>query len=53
MTKIMVVDDDPHIRELVRVFLRNEGFEVVEAENGVEALKKWNRPVPIWSSSIL
>ncbi len=44
MTKIMVVDDDPHIRELVRVFLRNEGFEVVEAENGVEALKKMESP---------
>ncbi|WP_028551364.1 response regulator transcription factor [Paenibacillus sp. UNC451MF] len=38
MTKIMIVDDDSHIRELVRVFLTNEGFEVVEAPDGVEAL---------------
>ncbi|WP_282938372.1 response regulator transcription factor [Paenibacillus sp. RC67] len=38
MTKIMIVDDDAHIRELVRVFLSNEGFEIVEASDGVEAL---------------
>ncbi len=36
----MIVDDDPHIRELVRVFLQNEGFNVVEASDGVEALAK-------------
>jgi two-component system OmpR family response regulator len=40
MSKIMVADDDPHIRELVRVFLQNEGFDIVEAANGVEALAK-------------
>ena len=36
----MIVDDDPHIRELAGVFLRNEGFEIVEAADGVEALAK-------------
>lgn len=36
----MIVDDDPHIRELVRVFLQNEGFEVFEAADGKEALEK-------------
>ncbi|MFD2370832.1 response regulator transcription factor [Brevibacillus sp. GCM10020057] len=40
MTRLMVVDDDPHIRELVRIFLQREGFEVVEAEDGREALCK-------------
>jgi two-component system, OmpR family, response regulator len=40
MSKILIVDDDPHIRELARVFLRNEGFDVYEAVDGVEALKK-------------
>ena len=34
------MDDDPHIRELVRVFLRNDGFEVIEADDGIEALAK-------------
>ena len=40
MSKILVVDDDPHIRELVRVFLRNEGFDVYEAADGLEALAR-------------
>jgi Response regulators consisting of a CheY-like receiver domain and a winged-helix DNA-binding domain len=40
MSRILVVDDDSHIRELVKVFLRNEGFEVIEAGDGVEALSR-------------
>ena len=40
MTQILVVDDDPHIRELVRVFLHNEGFDVTEASDGLEALAR-------------
>ena len=40
MSKILVVDDDAHIRELVRVFLTNEGFDLYEASDGVDALKK-------------
>lgn len=40
MSRILVVDDDPHIRELVRVFLAREGMEVVEAADGVDALGK-------------
>jgi DNA-binding response OmpR family regulator len=39
MTKILVVDDDPHIRELLKVFLMQEGLEVLEATNGVHALQ--------------
>ncbi|MCX7747068.1 MAG: response regulator transcription factor [Clostridia bacterium] len=40
MIKILVVDDDLHIRELVGLFLRNEGFDIVEASDGVDALSK-------------
>ena len=40
MSKILVVDDDPHIRELVRVFLQDEGFTVYEAADGKDALAK-------------
>lgn len=29
--KILIVDDDPHIRELVSVFLEREGFQTYEA----------------------
>lgn len=39
MIKILIVDDDPHIRELVGLFLRNEGFEIYEASDGLKALE--------------
>jgi two-component system, OmpR family, response regulator len=38
MARILVVDDDPHIREVVRHFLGTAGFDVVEASDGREAL---------------
>jgi two-component system, OmpR family, response regulator len=40
MSKILIVDDDPNIRELIGLFLRNEGFNIVEASDGLDALKK-------------
>lgn len=36
--KILVVDDESRMRELVRDFLEREGFEVLEAGDGVEAM---------------
>ncbi len=33
----MVADDDPHIRELLRLVLRREGYLVYEAKDGGEA----------------
>jgi two-component system, OmpR family, response regulator len=38
LAKIMVVDDESHIRELVRLYLDDEGFEIVEKSNGSDAL---------------
>ncbi len=38
MSRVLVVDDDPHIRELVRHFLEAQGFEVSEAADGASAL---------------
>ncbi|RYM05097.1 response regulator transcription factor [Sporolactobacillus sp. THM7-7] len=38
MNNILIVDDDPNIRELVSVFLENEGFSCIEAANGKQAL---------------
>lgn len=40
MSKIMIVDDDDYIRELVSTLLKNEGFSISEAENGYDALEK-------------
>jgi two-component system OmpR family response regulator len=40
MGKIMIVDDDPNIRELVLALLHGSGFEAYEAADGREALQK-------------
>jgi two-component system, OmpR family, response regulator len=39
MTTILVVDDDAHIRELISLYLTDEGFSIVEQANGEEALE--------------
>ena len=36
--KILVADDDNEIRELLRIYLEKDGYEVYEACNGIEAL---------------
>ncbi|MCK1995077.1 response regulator transcription factor [Peribacillus muralis] len=38
MTKILIVDDDAHIRELIQLLLRKEGFDLYVAPDGLEAL---------------
>lgn len=38
MYTILVVDDDADIRSGIEIYLRNEGYAVVQAENGEEAL---------------
>jgi len=39
MSKILIVDDDNEIRNLIAVYLENEGLETEKAEDAVEALK--------------
>lgn len=38
-TKIMVVDDDNEIREVIAILLSNENYDVIEAKSGEDALK--------------
>ncbi len=38
--RILVADDDDGLRQLMRMVLRREGFEVIEAMNGLEALAR-------------
>lgn len=40
--KILVVDDDKEIVQLLEIYVRNEGYEPVAAYNGKEALTKLN-----------
>ncbi|UCC96808.1 MAG: response regulator [Phycisphaerales bacterium] len=37
--KVLVVDDEIHIVHVVAIKLRNNGFEVISADNGAEGLK--------------
>ena len=36
--KILIADDEPEIRDLLRLYLENEQYEVMEAEDGQQAL---------------
>lgn len=44
--KILLVDDDPNIRQLVNLYLVKEGFEVTMAASGDEALKLFKTSPP-------
>ena len=37
-TKVMIVDDDSRIRDLLRIYLIKADFQVIEAEDGISAL---------------
>ncbi len=39
--KILVVDDDVHISELLKLYLEKEGYEVAVAEDGDEAIERF------------
>ncbi len=39
MSSVLVIDDEESIRHMLSVFLKKEGFDVVAAENGIQALK--------------
>lgn len=38
MTRLLLVEDDPQVRSMLSETLKQEGYDVVEAENGKEAL---------------
>lgn len=40
---ILVVDDNPEIREIIRILLTGEGYEITEAADGIRALKELER----------
>ena len=44
--KILLVDDEPDILEIVRYNLSNEGYEVITGKNGVEAVKLGKKHKP-------
>lgn len=45
-TLILIVDDEPDILEILSYNLKNEGYQVITAENGVKAVKKAKKHRP-------
>ncbi len=43
MSKILIIEDEPDIQELLAVYLRDAGYAVVTAGDGVEALEKFRK----------
>ncbi|MDZ8107647.1 MAG: PleD family two-component system response regulator [Nostoc sp. DedQUE12a] len=43
---VLIVDDEPFIRMILRNFLEREAYQIVEARNGIEALTIYNQVHP-------
>jgi two-component system KDP operon response regulator KdpE len=46
MTKILLIDDDPMILQLLKLFLENEGYQVDIAGGGLEGVEAANKQLP-------
>lgn len=46
MKKILVIDDEEWLREMVNLALRQRGYNVVEAENGAVGIEKARKELP-------
>src|ERR1035437_243633 len=46
MRKILVIDDEEWLREMMLLALRQRGFEVIEAENGATGIEKARKELP-------
>lgn len=46
MKKILVIDDEEWLREMIHLALKQKGFEVVESNNGADGIEKARRELP-------
>jgi len=55
MSKILIIDDEPAIRDVLKIFLEEQGFDVYIAGNGKEALTifQTNRPEVVFLDLLL
>jgi signal transduction histidine kinase len=44
--KILVIDDEEWLREMIQLALRQKGFEVIESANGTEGIEKARKELP-------
>ena len=43
MARILIIDDEPQIRSMLTLMLERDGYEVVEAPDGVEGIKVYRQ----------
>lgn len=46
MNKILVIDDEEWLREMIQLALRQKGYEVIEAENGEVGIERAKKHIP-------
>ena len=46
MKKVLVIDDEEWLREMIHLALKQKGFEVIEAVNGADGIEKARRELP-------
>lgn len=44
--KVLIVDDDEHIVELIKLYMDKEGFDTVTANNGKKAVELFKSEAP-------
>ena len=47
LTRLLIVEDDLHIRHFIRIALQDEGFQVFEAETIKQGLLEANRQLSL------
>lgn len=47
MEKILIIEDDEDIRNILRIYLEAESFEILEAENGAKAMEHINKQLDL------
>jgi CheY-like chemotaxis protein len=51
--RILVVEDEPALRRLVTGLLRRQGYEVIEAPSGLEALRVWRKETDLLLTDVM
>jgi two-component system sensor histidine kinase/response regulator len=46
MRKILVIDDEEWLREMIHLALKQRGFSIIEAENGADGIEKARKELP-------
>ena len=46
MSRILIIDDDPDIRRLIKAALERDRHDIIEAGSGAEGLRRWRESRP-------